>query len=205
MRVLQISPTLVGEGILVGQPCILIRLAGCNLHCTWCDTPEAHRGGSEVPFADIVDRGILAKSEWILLTGGEPLLQKSTNKLVKKWLEGGKKVLIETNGSVPIEKFLLDGVRISMDVKTPSSGEVNSHHKENLDLLRPIDAITFIIGDKKDYNWAKRFIKKHNMDAIIYFQPCWGRTSARRLAEWIISDGLNARLSFQLHKVLKIP
>ncbi len=205
MRVAQIVSTIIGEGLYVGTPCLLVRLAGCNLRCSWCDTPEARRGGSEVPFAKLVERGIKAPQKWILLTGGEPLLQRSTGKLVKRWVEGGKKVLVETNGTLPLERVLIDGVFISMDVKTPSSGESSKVLRKNLELLRSGDAIKLVIADRRDFAWAVDFVNGLQTEAAIFFQPAWGRLSPKRLSKWIVADGLGVRLSVQLHKLIKLP
>lgn len=205
MRITQIVRTIIGEGLWVGQPCLLVRLSGCNLHCSWCDTPEVHRGGREIPFSELVERGIKTPEKWILLTGGEPLLQRSVGKLVKNWINGKKNVLIETNGTRPIAPVLMDGVSVSMDIKTPSSGEVGKHYNPNLRLLRPVDALKFVISDKKDFDWARDFILKNPTRANLFFQPAWGRLSARRLAGWIIEHKLPVRLSVQIHKILKLP
>ena len=205
MRVVQMVPTVVGEGLYVGVPCFLIRLGGCNLHCRWCDTPNARHGGREIPLSAIVDRALSSPQEWILLTGGEPLIHRSAFKLVSRLVEGGKKVLIETNGTRPIGRFLLENVSISMDVKTPSSGEAGKTVMDNLKLLRPTDAIKFVIAHRKDFDWAKNFVRTHPTSAPVFFQPVWGRLSARKLAVWIYEELPTVRLGFQLHKIIKLP
>ena len=204
MRVSQIVSTVVGEGLYIGEPCLLVRLSGCNLHCNWCDTPTARKGGSEVPFAKLVDRGILSPTKWILLTGGEPLLQRSTPKLVSRWLEGGKNVIVETNGTLSVQRIALNGVSISMDVKTPSSGEHKNFFYENLKFLRKDDAIKFVIADMRDFNWSKDFVKNIRTKAQILFQPAWGRLSPKKLAHKIIEAKFPVRLSVQLHKMIKM-
>ena len=204
MRVLQIVPTLIGEGLYAGESCILVRLAGCNLHCTWCDTPQARRGGTEVPFATLVERGIEAPQRWVLLTGGEPLLQRSTAKLINRWCEGGKSVLIETNGTILIDKIIHKKTAISMDIKTPSSGEADKYRPENLKLLRSTDILKFVIADRKDFDWSKGFISHNGTKAHIFFQPAWGRLSAKKLAHWIYEEIPQVRLGVQLHKMIKL-
>ncbi len=204
MRVSQIVSTIVGEGVYTGEACLLVRLSGCNLHCKWCDTPTARRGGSEVPFAKLVDRGIFSPTRWILLTGGEPLLQRSTPKLISRWLEGGKNIIVETNGTVPVQKIAVNGVSISMDVKTPSSGEDKKFLTENLNFLRKSDAIKFVISDKMDFDWSKDFVQNMRTKAQILFQPAWGRISPQKLAHKIIEAKLPVRLSVQLHKIIKM-
>lgn len=207
MRVSQIVSTIIGEGLYVGEPCLLVRLSGCNLHCSWCDTPQARRGGREVPFARLVEQGILSSAEKILLTGGEPLGQKSTPKLIHRWLEGGKNVLVETNGTLPVERIVSKNVFLSVDVKTPSSGESGKFLHSNLKFLRSGDALKFTIADKNDFKWAKDFISRHcgtRTRATILLQPVWGRLSPRRLAQWIIDEKLPVRISVQLHKMIKM-
>ena len=204
MRVSQMVYTIIGEGIYIGEPCLLVRLSGCNLHCSWCDTPAARRGGREIPFARLVDKGISSPTKWILLTGGEPLLQRSTPKLISRWLEGGKNVLVETNGTVPINRIVQSGVSISLDVKTPSSGEAGKFYEENLKYLRKNDAIKFVIADRRDFDWARNFIGNIKVKAQILFQPAWGRISPQKLAHRIIEAKLPVRLSVQLHKIIKI-
>jgi len=205
MRVNQLVPTIVGEGYYAGTPCLLVRLSGCNLHCAWCDTSCARRGGSDIPFATLVERGINAIQNCILLTGGEPLLQRSTPKLVNRWVEGGKFVHIETNGTLPIDKIILKGTAISMDIKTPSSGENGKHHKDNLRKLRSIDFVKIVIADRKDFDWAKGFVKSNRTKSSVFFQPVWGRLSAKKLTHWIMDEIPQVRLSVQLHKILKLP
>lgn len=204
MRVAQIVHTIIGEGLFVGEPCLLIRLSGCNLHCDWCDTPEAHRGGSEIPLGKLVDRGIMSSQRWILLTGGEPLMQRSTGKLVQRWLEGNKRILIETNGSLSVERVAIDGICLSVDVKTPSSGECGKFLNKNIRFLRSCDCLKFVIADRKDFLWAKNFILDTQTDATLIFQPVWGRLSPKRLAQWIIESELPVRLGIQMHKMIKM-
>ena len=205
MRVVQIVSTIIGEGLYAGMPCFLVRLGGCNLHCNWCDTPAARHGGKEIPFASLVDRGIDAKQKWILLTGGEPLIHRSVPKLVKRWSNGKKFTLIETNGTQNIEKVQFDGTFIAMDIKTPSSGESGKHLISNLKKLRAIDSVKFVIADRKDFDWAKKFVMRNPVKSSILFQPVWGRLSPKRLAQWIYEEVPTVRLSVQLHKIIKLP
>ncbi len=205
MRVVQIVSTIIGEGVYAGMPCLLVRLGGCNLHCNWCDTPAARHGGKEIPFSSLVDRGIKAKQKWILLTGGEPLIHRSVSKLVKRWSDGKKFILIETNGTQNIEKVQFDRTYISMDIKTPSSGESGKHLISNLKKLRSWDSVKFVIADRTDFNWAKEFIERNPVKSPILFQPVWGRLSPKRLAQWIYEEIPEVRLSVQLHKLIKLP
>lgn len=205
MRVIQIAETIIGEGSFAGEPCLMVRLGGCNLSCSWCDTPNARRGGHNIPFPTLIEKGLESPYDWILLTGGEPLLQKNTPKLVQCWAENGKKILVETNGSLDIRPVLINNAFISMDIKPPSSGCVNSLHKENLNLLRSVDQIKIVIADQDDFDWAKKLINQLSTKATIVIQPAMRRISAERLAKMLLKEKLKARMGIQLHKLLKLP
>ena len=131
-------------------------------------------------------------------------MQRSTGKLVHRWLEGNKRVLIETNGSLLVDRVAIDGVYLSVDVKTPSSGECGKFLNKNIKLLRSSDCLKFVVADRKDFSWAKDFISNIQTDAALIFQPVWGRLSPKRLAQWIIESELPVRLGIQMHKMSKM-
>ncbi len=205
MRVTQLVQTIVGEGTYAGFSCFLVRLSGCNLHCAWCDTPVSHSPGSEMPLSSVVERALAFSGKIILLTGGEPLANASTSKIVTQWIRHDKIVIIETNGTFPIKSFLKPGIIISMDAKTPSSNECGKTCMANLPLLRPEDSLKFIVANRTDFDWAKDFLKQNPVRAEVIMQPVWGRLSPKKLAMWIIDELPQARLGVQLHKILKLP
>lgn len=181
-----------------------VRTNRCNLRCKWCDSSYTFQGGFEKNIQELVKEVNGVPEEWICFTGGEPLLQRDAPEFITRIVESGKKVLIETGGSLPVHKFVsITGTVIDMDVKTPSSGEEKSIHLPNLSELRPSDYIKFVIQDEADYSYAKDFISEYATDIRcgIVLQPAWG-TDLKWLVESAIRDGLKARVLTQLHKII---
>lgn len=188
----------------MGIPMFFIRTNRCNLRCRWCDSTYTFEGGFEKELGDIVREAIASPEEWVCFTGGEPLLQREAEKLIREIVDSGKKVLIETGGSLPIHKFTsIAGTVIDMDVKTPSSGEEKSIHLPNLEALRSGDYIKFVIQDEADYRYATDFISMHSrrIKCEIILQPAWG-TDLKWLVESALRDGLKVRVLTQLHKLI---
>ncbi len=191
-----------GEGTLTGLPMYFIRTNLCNLRCSWCDTTYSFKGGIEESVVDLIEECSSTWENWICLTGGEPLLQKDSYEFVKSLTEKGKKVLIETGGSLDIDKFVsVPGSLIDMDVKTPSSGEQKSLKKRNLLLLRNEDYIKFVIQDETDFIYAIRFLKENTIKCGVIIQPAWGKDPAW-LVERVLREKLNVRVMLQLHKII---
>lgn len=207
MKVCEIFYSIQGEGELAGYPTIFIRLTGCNLRCRYCDTEYAFYEGKEMGIDDIIERIRRYRSRYVCVTGGEPLLQREVLDLMETLLEDGYLVSLETNGSMSLEDVCMrlgkygDSFIISMDIKCPSSGMSERMRLENIDLLRENDQLKFVVLDEDDYNYAKDIISRYRPRCKIIIQPVWG-TDVRKIAELMLKDGLQARLSLQIHKII---
>ena len=203
LRVAELFESIQGETSRAGLPCSFVRLAGCNLNCSYCDTAYAREGGEEIPLEDIVAQIEKMGHFHVCVTGGEPLLQKETRSLVSKLIKLGHEVMVETNGSLPIN-ILPRRARRIVDVKSPGSGEGGSFLHENLEWLTPNDELKFVITDLRDFDWAKRFIRRHHLNGRceLLMSPAYGILNPAELAALIIKSGLNIRLNIQLHKML---
>ncbi len=206
MMVLEVSETflsLQGEGIFVGQPCFFIRLSGCNLHCSYCDTAYAWEKGDELSLKELVARWKATRVHLVQLTGGEPLLQRPVYDLMAELANLGAKVLLETNGSLSLSN-VPQYVSKSVDWKTPGSGSAASWVPENLRYLSRNDAIKFVITNREDFEFARSKTLRHGLLNFtnVYFSPAWGMMDMEELARWIIEDRLPVRLGFQLHKII---
>ncbi|MDM7926380.1 MAG: radical SAM protein [bacterium] len=203
LRVTEIFHSIQGESSRVGLPCVFIRLTGCNLRCSYCDTAYAWTGGSDWTIERVVERTRSFGCRLVEITGGEPLAQGETPGLAGRLLDTGHEVLVETNGTLDIGRLPAAAVRI-MDVKCPSSGESAKTDWLNLDRLRPGDEVKFVIGDSADYVWAKEVIRGKGLEsrARVLLSPAHGRMDRALLAEWILGDRLNVRLQVPLHKII---
>jgi len=202
MKVNEIFYSIQGEGTLIGIPMVFVRFTGCNLRCTWCDTKYAWEEGKEMSMEEIIGEIRKYKSNWVCLTGGEPLLQKDIYKLIDRLINLGYRVLLETNGSLSLEDLPCEEqLIVDMDIKTPSSGMSNFMNLENLELLGPKDTIKFVIADENDYNFMKEFIKNHEIKGEVIAQP-EGNKNLKWLTEKVLEDGLNIRVLPQLHKII---
>jgi 7-carboxy-7-deazaguanine synthase len=194
-----------GESTYAGLPCFFIRLAGCNLRCTYCDTAYAWTGGKERSVTALVRECAAHRAPLVEITGGEPLLQPGCAALAMA-LRGipGKTVLVETNGSRDIS-VLPPGVIAIMDVKCPGSGQSVAFDMTNLARLRPTDEVKFVLCDRGDYEWAKAFVAEHRLAErchAVLFSPAHGRLETALLARWLLQDCLPVRLQVQLHRLL---
>jgi 7-carboxy-7-deazaguanine synthase len=199
----EIFYSLQGETTRTGFPSLFIRLAGCNLHCRWCDTAYA-RTGLPVTIAQIIQTVETYPSlNHITITGGEPLIQEHTLILLDILCKNNYPLQLETNGSISIE-HVPPQVHKIVDVKTPSSGHADSFNLLNLQFLQPHDEIKFVIADDNDYNYSKEFMHKYLVHApcVINFSPVADVMQPQQLAEYILLDRLNVRLNIQLHKIL---
>ena len=218
LRVNEIFHSIQGESTWTGLPCVFVRLSGCPLRCTYCDTEYAFREGSREPVEGILARVLGIDCTLVELTGGEPLAQKPVFGLMQSLCEAGRTVLVETSNAVDITPCDPRVIRI-LDLKTPGSGQVDRNRMENLEDLRPHDEIKFVITDRADYDWAKRRIEDHRLaercHAILMspsFEQAEGLEIAgcralepRRLVEWMLEDGLPARMQLQMHKFIWDP
>ncbi|MCX7913835.1 MAG: radical SAM protein [Thermodesulfovibrionales bacterium] len=204
MKVCEIFVSIQGESSYVGLPCIFIRLSGCNLRCSYCDTSYAYEEGIELMEEEIYRKIKEYGVRLVEITGGEPLLQyKEVLPFIDRVIRDGFKVLIETNGSQSIKNINTKAV-IIMDIKTPGSGMHEKMYLKNLDFIKKDDEIKFVLTDRYDYEWAKEFSITHNLfdKCKVLFSPAYKLLSPYLLAKWIIEDKLSVRLNIQLHKYI---
>jgi len=204
IEICELFYSIQGESSYAGYPCFFIRFAGCNLRCSYCDTRYAYEGESlTYPVSRILEE--LGKYPDVLveITGGEPLLQEGVYPLFAELLASGRKVLLETNGSISLGRVPREVVKI-MDLKCPSSSMHDKMNLGNLKFLNPDDEIKFVIATRDDYNWAKQLISKHGLhrSAIVTFSPVTASLKPAELAGWILNDRLPVRLRLQLHTIL---
>ncbi len=200
----EIFYSIQGESTYSGRPCTFIRLTGCNLRCSYCDTQYAYEEGEEMEISQIMNRISTFNCALVEITGGEPLLQNKTPLLISKLLENGFIVMMETNGSLDISRVDDRCIKI-MDIKCPSSNESEKNDLENLKRLHPKDQIKFVVGNREDYMYAKNIITLHCPEFLedhILFSPASGIMSPADLADWILEDNLNVRLHLQLHTII---
>lgn len=199
----EIFHSLQGESTWAGEPCVFVRLAGCNLRCVWCDTEYAFHDGRPMAVGDVLREVARHDCRTVELTGGEPLLQEEAIELMAELLRREYRVLLETGGSLPIDR-VPEGVRRIVDVKCPGSGEAERNRWENLAGLRAGDELKFVIADRRDYLWAARQLRERALAGRcpILFSPVHDVLEPGRLAEWVLADGLPVRVQIQLHKLL---
>src|SRR5436190_12789266 len=193
-----------GESTHAGRPCVFVRLTACDLRCSWCDTPYAFDEGSKMTIEDVVGRVREFGCGVVEITGGEPLLQKDVYPLMRRLLEEGQTVLLETGGHRSVDEVPHGVIRV-IDVKCPGSGEAERNHWPNLDRLRPADEVKFVINDRADYEYARDVVRRYQLVdrcAAVLFSPVHAVLSAKTLAEWILADRLAVRLQLQAHKYI---
>ena len=197
----EIFYSIQGESSWAGNPCVFIRLARCNLRCNYCDTTYAFTGGDKWTHGEVIDRIKSFRCNLIEITGGEPLLQKGVYPLMKVLCDNGFKVLLETGGHMDIS-MVDKRVSIIMDIKCPSSGESDKVHWANLDKIKHNDELKFVIGNREDFDWAKKQLEIHKImnQYTILMAPVFGKLDAAQLADWILSEHLPVRLQIQVHK-----
>jgi 7-carboxy-7-deazaguanine synthase len=223
MFITEIFKSIQGEGSRSGLPCIFVRLTGCNLRCTWCDTAYAFHGGKKMSVEDVAAqvhelRGRSAEGKpgvgLVELTGGEPLLQEEIYPLADRLLAAGYTVMIETSGERFIGRLPKEVIRI-VDVKCPDSGEPDTFDPRNLAELSWNDEVKFVLTSRRDYEFAREFSRERGLfERVkeIVFSPVhddpegkWNGLAPRLLVEWMLADGLNVRLGLQLHKIVWHP
>lgn len=197
----EIFYSIQGESSWAGMPCVFVRLSRCNLRCSYCDTTYAFTDGDKFSIGEIMDRVRAYRCELVEITGGEPLLQKKVYPLMRTLCDEGFKVLLETGGHMQIDQ-VDERVTIIMDVKCPSSGESGKVHWPNLEKLKPDDELKFVIGNREDFNWARRQIEIHGGDKKynVLMSPVFGKLDYIQLADWILKEYLPVRMQIQLHK-----
>nr|WP_320016307.1 radical SAM protein [uncultured Desulfobacter sp.] len=207
LNICEIFYSLQGESTRVGLACVFVRLSGCNLSCSWCDTTYAATQSVSMTINQILDQVSAFKCPMVEITGGEPLIQSETPALISALLEKGFQVLLETNGSLNIASVDPACIRI-MDIKCPLSGEAGSFLFDNFNHMTAQDEIKFVVGSRQDYEYAASVIKtnlaNHPREKI-HISPVFGRIELSDLAAWILKDRLGARLSLQQHKIIWDP
>lgn len=203
IKVNEIFKSIQGESTHNGRVCTFIRLTGCNLRCTYCDTKYSFDEGSSLSLEDVINKVKSLDSNLVEITGGEPLFQKETPELCSNLIELGYEVLIETNGSQDIS-ILPDKVSKIVDVKCPDSGSFESFNIKNISSLTNNDECKFVISSKRDFEWSLRFIDEHKLSSFcqIIFSPNTNSFSAEKLADLIVSKNAPVRLGLQIHKIL---
>lgn len=203
LQVNEIFHSIQGESTRAGEPCVFVRLTGCNLRCVWCDTAYAFDEGRPMSVEQVVARVASYGCRLVEVTGGEPLLQPEAVPLLRALVAAGHDVLLETGGSLPVDEVPAGVARI-IDVKCPGSGESERNRWQNLDVLRPGDELKFVLADRGDYDWARARIRELALAGRcpLLFSPVHGALDPGELARWVLADRLPVRVQVQLHKVL---
>jgi len=222
MQITEIYKSIQGESTHAGLACVFVRLTGCNLRCSWCDSEYTFTGGHRQTLEEVVAevKSLSPSGGAVEITGGEPLLQeREVVPLMQRLLDEGYKVLLETSGERPLERVPEAVIKI-VDVKCPNSGEPESFHMENLDALTPRDEVKFVLSDRTDYEFARDFVARHRLDQrvnAVLFSPAFSKLASgardasgclldpRELAEWMLADEVPARLGLQIHKFIWDP
>ena len=203
LRLTEIFFSLQGEAARAGLPTVFVRLTGCPLRCTWCDTTYSFTGGKPASIESVLAEVAKYPARQICVTGGEPLAQKECLPLLSALCDAGYEVSLETSGALDIAGVDPRVARV-MDLKAPDSGEGDKNRWENLGLLTPRDEIKIVVASRTDYEWARELIRERRLDNLcpVLLSPAQGLVDPTALAEWILEDGLNVRFQLQLHKLL---
>ena len=202
LKINEIFYSIQGESSKSGAPCIFIRLTYCNLRCSYCDSEYSFYEGKDMSIPEIIKEIKKYNCNLVEITGGEPLLQKKSIDLMNALLKENFDVMLETSGSLPIDKVPNDVIKI-IDFKCPSSNMDKKNNWEIVNYIQTHDEIKFVIGNYDDYLWAKEKLKKHKLiNNVILFSPTHKKLDPKTLSEWILEDGLNVRMQVQLHKYI---
>ncbi len=203
VRLSEIFFSLQGEAARSGIPTVFVRLTGCPLRCTWCDTEYAFTGGTTSRIDDVLAEVAHYPTRYVCVTGGEPLAQKTCLPLLRALCDAGYDVCLETSGALDIAQVDARVARI-MDLKAPGSGESAKNLLSNIADLRATDEVKIVVASRADYEWAKEMLSTHDLSARcdVVLSPVAGQLNPTDLAEWILADGLNVRFQIQLHKLL---
>jgi 7-carboxy-7-deazaguanine synthase len=203
LRITEIFYSLQGETSRVGLPTVFVRLTGCPLRCSYCDTAYAFSGGQNMTIAKILNAVARHHTRYVTVTGGEPLAQKNSLPLLSALCDAGYEVSLETSGALDVSSVDVRVMKV-LDIKTPASGEVKKNLWSNLTALHAHDEIKFVLCDESDYMWAKQVLREHDLagKCNVLFSPAQDQLSPTVLADWILRDSLTVRLQVQLHKLL---
>ena len=205
LRVTEIFHSIQGESTHAGRPCTFVRLTGCPMRCTWCDSEYTFTGGDHFSTEQILQRVRDFDCRLVEVTGGEPLAQREAFELIRQLCDEGYEVLIETGGYVSTTD-VDERAKVILDIKCPASGEAERNDWSNLERLRADrDEVKFVIADASDWEFAKKTIEQHGLETrtkAILISPAWGLIDLQELANWITESGLNVRMQLQLHKYI---
>jgi 7-carboxy-7-deazaguanine synthase len=202
----EVYASVQGESTWAGLPCVFIRLTGCNLRCTWCDSEFTFTGGEYRSIDDVLEEVAALGIPLVEVTGGEPLAHHQAIPLMQRLIDAGHTVLLETSGSLPIAP-VPEGVHIIMDLKPPDSGEVEANRMENIDDLKATDEVKFVLASRRDYEWSRDLVREHGLDKKhpVLFSTAFGLLDPARVSDWLCEDKLNVRLQLQMHKYIWPP
>lgn len=203
VKITEIFFSIQGESATTGYPTVFVRLTGCPMRCTYCDTAYAFHGGEKHSVNEILDQVGNYNTKYVTITGGEPLAQAECHTLLRELCDAGYQVSLETGGAMDISK-VDSRVYIVLDIKTPASNEEHNNTYANLNYIKSSDCLKFVICDRADYDWAKQQLTEGclNQKCEVFFSPSSEQLTATELAEWILADQLPVRFQMQLHKVL---
>lgn len=203
MNVCEIFASIQGESSHAGFPCVFVRLSGCNLRCSFCDTIYAYGTGVDMDLPAILGKVKSFGIELVEVTGGEPLIQRETPALLEMLCDQGHAVLLETNGSCDIES-VDHRVSVVLDMKTPSSGMSEKMFMKNLERVQKKDDVKFVVSSREDYEWSKKIMELYSLTkrTNVLLSPVFNMLEPEDLAQWMVTDRLNARLNLQLHKYI---
>jgi 7-carboxy-7-deazaguanine synthase len=222
VQITEIFKSIQGESTYAGLPCVFVRLTGCNLRCSWCDSEYTFSGGHRMTLEEVFEEvdHLSPERGLVEITGGEPMLQeREVIPLMQRLLQSGYSVMLETSGERPLGKVPEAVIKI-VDVKCPGSEEGDTFHLDNLEYLRPHDEVKFVLADRVDYEFARAFARRHRLSEkvnAVLFSPAFHKEASgsrdashclldpRELAEWMLADGVRARLSLQIHKFIWDP
>ena len=207
MKICEIFHSIQGETSYSGLPCVFVRTSGCNLRCSYCDTKYAYEGGTEISVDETVAQVHSYGCNLLMITGGEPLVQRdAVNSLIKSLLRDKYKILLETNGTLSIEGVDRRVVKI-MDLKCPDSGMSEHIRWENLQHLCKHDQVKFVLSSRRDYEWAREVMAKYPSlgELEILLSAAFDKLQPESVVKWMLDDGLNARLQLQIHKYIWHP
>ncbi|MFZ5480775.1 MAG: radical SAM protein [Myxococcota bacterium] len=206
VRLVEVYASVQGESTFAGLPCVFVRLAGCNLRCTWCDSTFTFTGGEWRAIDAVVDEACAYGIDLVEVTGGEPLVHRQAVTLMERLVARGKTVLLETSGSRDIGP-VPPAVHVILDLKPPDSGEERANLWSNVEKLRRKDEVKIVIASRRDYEWARQKIGEHRLAdrCTVLLSPAWGLVDPKDVVAWMLEDRLPARFQVQMHKVIWPP
>jgi 7-carboxy-7-deazaguanine synthase len=205
LRITEIFHSIQGESTHAGRPCTFVRLTGCPMRCTWCDSEYTFTGGDHISVDDVMNKVRDYDCRLVEVTGGEPLAQREGFNLIRRLCDEGYEVLIETGGYVSTAD-VDPRAKVILDIKCPASGEAERNHWPNLNLLRSDrDEVKFVVANRDDWDFARKIIEEYELarrSLAILISPAWAQIDLQELASWIIESGLPVRMQLQLHKYI---